>query len=83
MRILRTLVSIVATAGFLAFAQSAMAQPMLCSGEMKACIAACNKSPNRGAAPVCITNCRTRGAMCTRTGCWDTGTRKYCGMTRR
>lgn len=62
---------------------TALAEPMKCSGEQKACIASCNRSPNRASISVCITNCGTRQAMCVRTGCWDNGMQKYCGLARQ
>jgi len=67
----------------LLYAQAALAEPMKCSGEQKACIANCNKTPNRASISVCITNCGARQAMCVRTGCWDSGTQRYCGLARQ
>ena len=63
--------------------QAALAQPMRCSGEQQLCITNCNKSPNRVFIPNCIANCRARQAVCKQTGCWDSGTNKYCGLTRQ
>jgi hypothetical protein len=31
---------------------------------------------------VCFTNCGQRQAMCVKTGCWDNGSQKYCGLLR-
>jgi hypothetical protein len=31
---------------------------------------------------VCFTNCGQRQAMCVKTGCWDNGNQKYCGLLR-
>jgi hypothetical protein len=63
--------------------QTALAQPMRCSGEEKTCIAICMKSTNRSYVANCITSCHTRLSVCKQTGCWDSGTRKYCGLTRQ
>ncbi len=66
----------------LVYAPAALAQPMKCSGEQKTCISNCNKIPNASIS-VCITNCGTRQAMCVKTGCWDNGTQRYCGLARQ
>ena len=68
---------------YLSCAQIALADAMRCSTEQKACIAECTKSPNRAAAPACVTNCRARNSMCMQTGCWDNGRFKYCGLARQ
>ncbi len=62
---------------------AALAQPMRCSGEEKTCIAICTKSTDRTYVANCITSCHTRLSICKQTGCWDSGTRKYCGLTRQ
>jgi hypothetical protein len=64
-------------------AQTALAQPMRCSGEQQVCISNCNKNPNRAFTSNCIANCRARQSVCKQTGCWDSGTNKYCGLTRQ
>jgi hypothetical protein len=64
-------------------AQAVMAQPMRCSGEEKTCIAICMKSTNRSYVANCITGCHTRLSICKQTGCWESGTRRYCGLTRQ
>ncbi|HZP70456.1 MAG TPA: hypothetical protein VFB29_10985 [Pseudolabrys sp.] len=60
-----------------------VAAPMRCSGEEKTCIAACNKSPNRSSISTCVTNCGVRRASCMRTGCWDSGPQRYCGLLKQ
>ncbi len=60
----------------------AAAAPMRCSGEQKQCLANC-KVLNRTAVAACITDCGARQVMCVRTGCWDNGTNRYCGLTRQ
>jgi hypothetical protein len=64
-------------------AQTALAEPMKCSGEQKVCIVLCNQNPKRASIPVCVTNCGARLSMCIRTGCWDNGVHRYCGLSRR
>jgi len=64
-------------------AGAAAAAPMRCSGEQKTCIAVCNKSLDRGSIPTCITNCGMRQSLCMKTGCWDTGFQKYCGLLKQ
>jgi len=59
------------------------AAPMRCSGEQKTCIALCNKSPDRGSISICVTNCGLRQSLCMKTGCWDSGVQKYCGLLKQ
>ena len=63
-------------------AQTAVAAPMKCSGEQKTCIAGCQRMP-RALAGDCIANCRARTNYCKQTGCWDDGSRRYCGLLRQ
>jgi len=63
-------------------AQTALAAPMLCSGEQKTCIAACQRNP-RALVGDCIANCRARFNYCRQTGCWDSGIKRYCGLLRQ
>jgi hypothetical protein len=60
----------------------ALAAPMLCSGEQKNCIAACQNKP-RALVGDCIANCRARTNYCKQTGCWDDGSKRYCGLGRQ
>ena len=62
-------------------AQSASADPMKCSGEEKACITACKKTA-RVAVSACVTGCGARLSACMKTGCWDNGTQRYCGLAK-
>jgi hypothetical protein len=62
---------------------AAHAAPMRCSGEQKTCIAVCNKSLDRGSISTCVTNCGLRQSLCMKTGCWDTGFQKYCGLLKQ
>jgi hypothetical protein len=60
------------------------AEPMKCSNEEQACVAACRKAgldPRTMA--TCIGNCNRRQAGCRQTGCWDNGARFYCGLLRQ
>lgn len=59
------------------------AAAMRCSGEEKTCIAVCNKGATKAALPMCITNCGQRKAICMKSGCWDNGAQKYCGLSRQ
>ena len=61
----------------------AHATPMRCSGEQNTCIASCKKNPAIASIPTCITNCGSRQAYCMKTGCWDTGFQKYCGLLKQ
>lgn len=64
-------------------AEPTFAAPMRCSGEQKTCITACNKSPDRSSISTCVTNCGARQSICMKTGCWDTGFQKYCGLLKQ
>ena len=60
---------------------AAMAEPMKCSGEEKACLTACKKTA-RMTVSVCVTGCGARLSACVKTGCWDNGTQRYCGLSK-
>jgi len=64
------------------YASTARAAPMTCTTEEKSCLTACQKNP---AALVgnCIAACRQRFNYCRSTGCWDSGTSRYCGLLRQ
>lgn len=76
---------VIAGAAALAFALSsartAFAEPMKCSGEEKACVTNCKKAA-RVAVNVCVTACGSRLSVCLKTGCWDDGTQRYCGLNK-
>ena len=77
-------IAIAACAGLYLFSASAtLAQPMRCSGEQKACVAACQKNPDRTVAARCTANCHIRQSNCIKSGCWDSGTFKYCGLMKQ
>jgi len=61
----------------------ALAAPMRCSGEQKICITNCNKSLDRSSIPTCFTSCGARQSLCMKTGCWDNGFQKYCGLLKQ
>ena len=63
-------------------AQTALAAPMLCSGEQKTCISVCQINP-RALIGDCIAKCRARTNYCKQTGCWDNGIKRYCGLLRQ
>jgi hypothetical protein len=56
---------------------------MRCSGEQTACITSCKKNPDRSTLSACITNCGLRQSVCMKTGCWDSGIQKYCGVLKQ
>jgi hypothetical protein len=76
-------VCIAATLFILLWPQTAVAAPMRCSGEQTTCIANCRKNPDRSFLSICVTNCGARQSNCMRTGCWDTGAQKYCGLLKQ
>lgn len=61
---------------------AAMAEPMKCSGEEKTCQTACAKVPTASKS-ACLTQCGVRKSGCMRTGCWDNGTQRYCGLSKQ
>lgn len=63
--------------------RGAQAAAMRCSGEEQTCIAVCNKVATKANMSACITMCGQRGAVCKRTGCWDDGAQRYCGLQRQ
>jgi len=64
-------------------ARPALATPMRCSGEQKTCIASCAKRPPGTSISICLTNCGARQSLCMKTGCWDNGTQRYCGLLKQ
>ena len=62
-------------------APAAHADPMKCSGEEKTCLINCKKIA-RVAVSVCATGCGSRLSACMKTGCWDNGAQKYCGLMK-
>jgi len=40
-------------------------------------------NPDRSTLSICITNCGIRQSMCRKTGCWDSGAQKYCGLLKQ
>jgi hypothetical protein len=79
---LRSVVAAVIVLGLL-WPQTALAVPMRCSGEQTTCIANCKKNPDRSFLSVCVTNCGARQSICMKTGCWDSGVQKYCGLLKQ
>ena len=64
-------------------AAPAVSAPMRCSGEEKVCIAACKKSVDRSSISTCLTNCGLRQSACMKSGCWDSGPQRYCGLLKQ
>jgi hypothetical protein len=67
---------------FLLGAQATLADPMKCSGEEKTCVTNCSKFA-RTTVSQCLEACRMSRIICLRTGCWDTGTNRYCGLMKQ
>jgi hypothetical protein len=63
-------------------AGAAMAQPMKCTGEEKTCQTACAAVPT-ATRSACLTDCGVRKNICMRTGCWDNGRLRYCGLAKQ
>jgi len=61
---------------------AARAAPMSCTTEQKSCLAVCQKNP-AALLGNCIATCRQRFNYCRNTGCWDSGTSRYCGLLRQ
>ena len=59
------------------------ADPVRCSNEAKSCTAACGALPGGQRTSACITTCQARMAACRQTGCWDSGSFRYCGLLRQ
>jgi hypothetical protein len=62
---------------------AANAAPARCSDERKTCVAVCGKTYTGSDLATCITNCGARQSMCVHTGCWNSGTSRYCNLTRQ
>jgi len=58
------------------------AEPMKCGGEEKTCQQACAKVPT-ATKSACLTECGVRKSACMRTGCWDNGQIRYCGLMKQ
>ncbi len=72
----------IAAALILLGTQAVLADPMKCSGEEKTCNNNCLKFA-RVAPAQCLGNCHLSRQICMRTGCWDTGTNRYCGLMKQ
>ena len=79
----RILAGALAASLALLFCDGVFAVPMRCSGEQTTCIASCKKNPDRSYLSICITDCGARQSICMRTGCWDNGVQKYCGLQKQ
>jgi hypothetical protein len=74
---------LVALAAVLLFGVTARAEPVRCSNELKACVAACGSLPPGQRSSPCITVCQARMNACRQNGCWDNGASRYCGLLRQ
>jgi hypothetical protein len=63
-------------------AQQVLADPMRCTGEEKTCNANCLKIA-RVSVSNCLETCRASRQIFMRTGCWNSGTSKYCGLMKQ
>jgi hypothetical protein len=80
----KTVTGVIALLGLaLLCVQTVRAAPMRCSGEESICINSCKKNPDKSIMSICATNCGVRNAMCKKTGCWDSGSQKYCGLLKQ
>jgi hypothetical protein len=75
--------AVIAAACALLSSAPALSAPMRCSGEERICIAACKKSLNRSSISTCLTNCGLRQSACMKSGCWNSGPQKYCGLLKQ
>ncbi len=84
-RLLRVIAALVCISAAFALVSTAPAfsAPMRCSGEEKVCIAACKKSLDRSSISTCLTNCGLRQSACMKSGCWDSGPQRYCGLLKQ
>jgi hypothetical protein len=82
-RPLSRIAALVAISVALLASAPAVSAPMRCSGEEKVCIAACKKSLDRSSLSTCLTNCGLRQSACMRSGCWDSGPQRYCGLLKQ
>ena len=82
-RLLRRVAAIVTISAALLSSAPAFSAPMRCSGEEKVCIAACKKSLDRSSLSNCLTNCGLRQSACMKSGCWDSGPQRYCGLLKQ
>ena len=76
--------AIAASVGLYLFGlQVVLAQPMRCSGERNTCLTNCKKNLDPTVASRCAQFCHASQSICMRTGCWDNGTSRYCGLTKQ
>jgi hypothetical protein len=62
--------------------ETAQAAPMRCSGEQSTCKSGCLKKA-RTAVSDCLALCHVNQQICMRTGCWDNGASRYCGLLKQ
>lgn len=82
MKNLRPLAAAMLLLGSVFAAPLAHADPMKCSGEETTCRQTCAKQA-KGTLSACLTVCGTRRSVCMRTGCWDNGSVRYCGLAKQ
>ena len=75
-------ITLIALCAAFVMSGAANAQPMKCSGEEATCQQACAKRP-AATKSACLTECGVRRNICMRTGCWDDGRLRYCGLSKQ
>jgi hypothetical protein len=63
--------------------QEALAVPMKCSWRANHVHRELQKESRTFLPSICVTNCGARQSICMRTGCWDSGVQKYCGLEKQ
>jgi hypothetical protein len=79
---MRKITAAIAVVVALMGAQTALAEPMRCSGEQKTCQNTCARMATGQIRP-CLEGCRVSQAYCIRSGCWQNGASRYCGLTKQ
>jgi hypothetical protein len=82
MNTLRSALAATALIAALVAAQTGHAAPMKCSGEEATCREACAKAA-KTTLSACLTACGVRRSNCMRSGCWDNGRQRYCGLAKQ
>lgn len=81
-RMTRLRLALLALPAALLLPSIAHGQPMKCSGEEKTCQQTCARAP-AASKSACLTECGVRKNVCMRTGCWDDGRLRYCGLAKQ
>lgn len=79
---LRSVLAATSLIATLLVVQAGHAAPMKCSGEEATCRDTCAKAAKTTLSN-CLTTCGVRRSACMRTGCWDNGQQRYCGLAKQ